>query len=274
MEGVWEMAKSQDANGHQVAPGVYWLRTLIANVCLISNEQNWALVDAGMGNAAGPITQLAEEQFGPGSRPSCIIMTHGHFDHVGALRELAERWDVPIYAHELEIPYLTGQADYPPPDPTVGGGLLSILSPLFPNESIDLGDRVRPLPANGAVPGFPEWRWLHTPGHTPGHISLFRERDQVLIAGDAFTTVHEESILANLLQQQEVHRPPAYFTTDWIAAGESVRRLADLDPSVVVTGHGTPMHGAELNHELDELAHGFFHESMPEEGQYVPDDLP
>src|SRR5262249_21501064 len=81
-----------------------------------------------------------------------------------------------------------------------------------------LGDRVRPLPADGSVPGMPGWRWLHTPGHTAGHVSLFRDEDRVLIAGDAFTTVAQESFLAVLTQARHVHRPPAYFPTDWSAA--------------------------------------------------------
>src|SRR3712207_7159986 len=49
------------------------------------------------------------------------------FDHVGVLETLAAEWDVPVVAHELEAPYLTGQASYPPPDPSVGGGLVARL---------------------------------------------------------------------------------------------------------------------------------------------------
>ena len=62
------------------------------------------------------------------------LLTHGHFDHVGALGELAGGWKAPVYAHLLEMPYLAGAASYPPPDPTVGGGLTALLSPLFPAE--------------------------------------------------------------------------------------------------------------------------------------------
>jgi glyoxylase-like metal-dependent hydrolase (beta-lactamase superfamily II) len=39
---------------------------------------------------------------------AAIIMTHGHFDHVGVLEDLAETWQAPVYAHELERPYLDG----------------------------------------------------------------------------------------------------------------------------------------------------------------------
>ncbi|PEE03322.1 MBL fold metallo-hydrolase, partial [Bacillus pseudomycoides] len=61
--------------------------------------------------------------------------------------------------------------------------------PSFPNQGIDLGKYIHELPLDGSVPHMSEWRWVHTPGHTPGHISLFRKTDHFLIAGDAFVTV-------------------------------------------------------------------------------------
>lgn len=247
--------------GVQVAGDLLCLQTLIANVCFVgapgAEAGEWVLVDAGLATSGAQIRQVAAERFGPDRPPKAIVLTHGHFDHVGAVRELADRWDVPIYAHELEMPYLTGKADYPPPDPTVGGGLLAWISPLYPNEAIDLSARVRPVEPDGSLPGMPGWRWIHTPGHTPGHIALFRESDRVLIAGDAFVTVKQESALAVLLREKEIHGPPAYFTADWTAAGESVQRLAALDPSAVATGHGLPMRGEELTRQLQELAHEF-----------------
>lgn len=256
----------------EVAPGVLVLQTLIANVCLVGepNQGDWILVDAGLAGSAGSISQVATERFG--RRPAAIVLTHGHFDHVGALAELCQTWDLPVHAHELEIPYLTGEADYLSPDPSVGGGMISRLSPLMPRKGIDLGrDRVRPLPADGSVPGAPAWRWVHTPGHTAGHVSLFREAGRVLISGDALITVRQESALAVLMQEKEIHGPPAYFTTDWAAARESVRGLAALRPAVVAPGHGQPMGGAELEEQLAELAGHFDSLAVPDHGRYVAD---
>jgi glyoxylase-like metal-dependent hydrolase (beta-lactamase superfamily II) len=75
-------------------------------------------------------------------------------------------WDVPIYAHRLEIPYLTGKSDYPPPDPTVGGAI-AFLSRFMPSHTRDFGERVRELHPN-KVPAVAGWEWLATPGHSPG----------------------------------------------------------------------------------------------------------
>jgi glyoxylase-like metal-dependent hydrolase (beta-lactamase superfamily II) len=155
----------------------------------------WVLVDTGLPASAGLVRRRAAERYGEGSRPAAIVLTHGHFDHAGNVIELAREWDVPVYAHRLELPYLTGRSDYPPQDPTVGGAL-GFMSRAFPHSGIDRGPRVRELPADGTVPGAPEWRWLHTPGHTAGHVSLFLERDRFLIAGDALATVDQDSPLS------------------------------------------------------------------------------
>ena len=247
------------------------LRFLIANLYLWGTTDSWVLIDAGMQGGTDAIVETAEERFGKGAAPRAIVLTHGHFDHVGAFPELFERWDVPVYAHPLEMPHLIGQADYPPPDPTVGKGAMALLSFVYPNKAIDLGDRVQPLPADGSVPHMPGWRWVHVPGHTAGQIALFRDSDRLLIAADAFVTTKQESLYAVATQEQEVHGPPAYFTPDWAAARRSVERLAALRPAVAATGHGTPMSGDALTRGLDELVARFDEIAVPDHGRYVPD---
>jgi glyoxylase-like metal-dependent hydrolase (beta-lactamase superfamily II) len=229
----------------------------------------WALVDAGLAVGAAQVLNVAAKRFGENSRPAAIVLTHGHFDHVGALDALLRVWDVPVYAHTLELPFLTGRADYPPPDPTVGGGLMARSSPLFPERGINLGDQVRALPSNRAVPGMPGWRWIHTPGHAPGHVSLFRESDRVLVAGDAVTTTKPESVFSVLTQKQELHGPPAYFTIDWDKARRSVAVLASLQPEMLATGHGAPMRGRSVARELTALARDFDRRARPKRGRYV-----
>lgn len=257
----------------EVAPGVHCLQVVMVNVYFLRDLEgrpdDWVLVDAGLTGSANRIKRAAEKIFGPGARPKAIIMTHGHFDHVGALRTLAYDWDVPVYAHLLELPYLTGRSSYPPPDPSVGGGAMAYMSWLYPTKPIDISPWIRKLPRDGHVPHLPGWTFLHTPGHAPGHVSFFRAKDHVLIAGDAFVTVNQESMIDVITQKQEIHGPPAYFTANWEAAKRSVERLMLLRPTVAATGHGLPMSGDEMLHQLEQLVREFDERALPLHGRYI-----
>lgn len=265
--------EARDDGTMQIAPDLAYKRLAIVNVVFYgvpdAGDGQWTLIDAGMPHTANAIASAAEERFGAGARPSAIILTHAHFDHVSALAELAERWQVPIYAHELEFPYLTGQAAYPPPDPSVGGGLMALLSPLYPRSPIDVSRWLQVLPADGTVPAMPGWKWLHTPGHTPGHVSFWRETDRTLVVGDAFITTKQESAYAVAVQKPEMHGPPMYFTQNFEQAAASVAKLAALEPELAVTGHGRAMQGAHLRKALHTLARNFEQVAVPDHGKYV-----
>lgn len=258
--------------GLEVAPDVYCFSVQIVNVVFLGNpkESNeFVLIDAGMPGAEEVIIGEAIKRFGENCKPLGIVLTHGHFDHVGALQELINKWDVPVYAHPLEQPYLNGKSDYPPPNPKAEG-LVAKMSPLFPRHSIDIGSHLQLLNGDGSVPCLPNWRYLHTPGHTPGHISLFRDSDQFLIAGDAITTVEQESLYDVITQKQEIHGPPAYFTQDWEAAEQSVKKIEALQPEATITGHGLPMTGKELQSNLKILADNFRETEIPKNTNYNP----
>lgn len=257
--------------GIDILPDLYQYTIQIVNIVLYGEPQmkDFVLIDAGMPKSADEIISVVEERYGSKSRPKAIILTHGHFDHVGGIIELIERWDVPVYAHTLEIPFLSGKQNYPEPDPTVNNGLVAKMSPIFPNEAINLGGNLKVLPSDGSVPFMPGFRWIHTPGHSPGHISLFREKDKVLIAGDAFVTVKQESLYKVITQTKEISGPPQYFTTDWLAARASIEKLAILKPSVAITGHGLPMKGEELTSNLKKLVDDFEQIALPKQGKYL-----
>ncbi|MFV8828918.1 MBL fold metallo-hydrolase [Alkalihalobacterium sp. APHAB7] len=257
--------------GLEILPDLYSYNVRIVNICLVghSNADDFVLVDAGMPGSADEIIAAIEERFGVNGRPKAIFLTHGHFDHVGAILELVKHWKVTVYAHPLELPFLTGKQSYPDPDPTVEGGMIAKMSSIFPNEPINLGNHVQPLSSNGTVPEMEGFCWVHTPGHTPGHVSYFRDEDGALIVGDAFVTVKQESLYAVLTQEKEISGPPSYFTPDWKSAWESVKKLEALKPSLAITGHGLPMVGEELSRNLKLLADDFGHIAVPEYGKYV-----
>jgi glyoxylase-like metal-dependent hydrolase (beta-lactamase superfamily II) len=260
-------------HSHEVAPDLAYRRLGIVNVVFWgpprAGDREWVLIDTGLIGTKGFIRNAAAERFGRDSRPAAIVMTHGHFDHVGALEDLAKEWNAPVYAHPLEHPYLNGQAAYPPGDPSVGGGAMAALARFYPRKPVDVRPRLRALPEDGSVPGMPGWRWVHTPGHSVGHVSFWREQDRSMIVGDAFVTTGQESAYAVAVQRAEMHGPPMYFTVEWDKARESVVRLAALEPELVITGHGEPMKGAEMRAALHRLADGFDSIAVPRQGIYL-----
>src|SRR5688572_1856347 len=261
------------ANWFSVAPDVWGLKDIMVNMYMIYSaaEQKWFLIDTGLKWSAPKIRKMADDLFWPDTRPAAIILTHGHFDHVGSVAALADEWRVPVYSHIMEVPYLTDLSSYPPPDPNAGGGLFSAISWMFPTRAINIAEHIRPLPEDGSIPGLPEWQYIFTPGHSPGHISLYRESDGVLLAGDAFVTTRQESLFSVLKQKQKISGPPRYFTCDWQKAGDSVSKLADLEPGVVATGHGKPMYGEAMRESLQQLADNFNEVAVPVNGRYSKD---
>ncbi len=253
----------------EVKPDILLLQFTVVNACMVGDVKGWTLIDTGLENSSDFILKMAKDRFGDGNKPKSIVLTHGHFDHVGSVKRLSELWDVPVYIHKLELDYVTGKKSYPQGDSTVDEGLVAKMSPAFPNEPIDIGHRAVPLPSDGSIPGMPHWKWIYTPGHTDGHVSLFREKDRVLIAGDAFTTTKQESFTSVLSQREEVKGPPAYLTTDWETSRNSIEKLRDLEPHLAIPSHGLPMDGEKLSRHLDYLLTNFNNIAVPEDGKYV-----
>ena len=174
-------ASSATTEAQPLLDDLAYLRTIMVNLYFVgtpgAGDRGWVLVDTGMAGSTERIVRAAEDRFGLGSRPAAIVLTHGHFDHVGTVGPPATWWDAPVYAHALELPYLTGRSSYPPPAPSVGGGLVSALSWSFPRSDRPRGSG-EAAARRGWVPGLPGWRWVFTPGHTPGHVALFRDADR------------------------------------------------------------------------------------------------
>lgn len=267
---------TREATPYDVTYDVFGIKTLFVNVFFVGDpgEGNpWVLVDAGLPGYAGTIQKEADKLYGrPGepAKPQAIILTHGHADHVGSLKSLLDEWgDVPVYAHKLELPYVTGKSSYPPPDPGIGGGGMSYLSWVFPLGPIDVSANVQTIADDGRIPELPDWRVIYTPGHAPGHISLFRNTDRTLIAGDAFITTNQNALTSVATQALEVQGPPAYFTINWEQAEHSVDVLAGLNPMAAGTGHGVSIRGLDLALELSRLVRDFRERSIPSEGRFV-----
>ncbi len=247
----------------EIARNVAVIPMSLANAYLVGDTQAWVLVDSGTPGNEARIKQAVEARFGAGAKPRAIVLTHGHFDHSGSAPELAEMWNVNVYIHRLELPYVTGKATYPPIDVTAPGAF-SFLARFFPSKAVNLGKRA--VEWNGDLAKFsvPGWKAIYTPGHSPGHFAFFRSDDAILLAGDAITTMNIDNIADLITRKQEVCRPPAPATCDWQQAHESVKKLAALRPWIIAAGHGQPMKAAAG--DLQQLGEKF---PIPEHGRYV-----
>jgi glyoxylase-like metal-dependent hydrolase (beta-lactamase superfamily II) len=142
---------------------------------------------------------------------------------------------------------------------------------MYPKKPINVEHRLHILPPDGSVPILSEWQYLYTPGHAPGHVSFFRKKDKVLIAGDAVVTTIQESAMSVMRQTKKLSGPPKYFTYDWEAARHSVLDIAELKPEVIAAGHGKPMSGPEMQAALHNLSRHFNEIALPKKGRYLDD---
>ena len=248
----------------EIAPHVHVIPILFVNAYTIHTQgDDWVLVDTGV-KLGLPALKNLEEEFG--KPPVAIVLTHGHFDHSSNAFQLAELWNIPIYVGAREKPYLDGEEAYPPFDPTVGGAL-AFLTRFFPSPVYDFGDRLQIIPASGELPCLPGWKIIETPGHSPGHVSLWDEETKTLIAGDAICTADFDKWPGAMIQQpQQLARSASPATPDWNAAIESTHKLADLEPQTIGAGHGRPMSGGDVAGALRDFAQAV---KPPEHGRYV-----
>ncbi len=237
----------------EIAPEVYllgpWGRTQ-TNAYLVGSGSSWILVDAGWKNDAPRIRAAARSLLGPAT-PSAILLTHAHPDHSGSAHELAQAWRCPVYAHPVELPLATG--DFGAMTRFAGPLDRWLILPLMRAigrrrreaalAGSSLAGIVHPLEPGGAIPGMDDWEWIHTPGHTPGHVAYFRARDRVLLSGDAILTLKVNAWTGILRQEQGLSGPPSYTTWDRRAAIASIGEIAGLEPFVLATGHGLPLAG-------------------------------
>jgi glyoxylase-like metal-dependent hydrolase (beta-lactamase superfamily II) len=195
------------------------------NLTLIVDEQNGnTLVDAGLPDQAEAIGAALLEA-GTGVRDlRRIIFTHQDLDHVGSGAALVRQSGARVLAHAADAPYIEGELRPLKVTPEMlerrpqMREVLQRLEPVGVDELLEDGGR---LDLAGGL------RVIFTPGHTPGHLSLYLERSKVLVAGDALTA-----------EGGSLNDPNPSMTLDVGEAARSLRRLAELDVQTVVCYHG------------------------------------
>ena len=217
----------------KVANGVYVLPIprspqepeSVLNLTLIVDEHDDnTLVDAGLPDQMEAISSaLVEAGIGVGDLRR-IIFTHQDLDHVGSGAALVRQSGARVLAHSADAPYIEGSLRVLKPSPEMleqrpqMREVLERLEPVGIDEYVEDGTR---LDLAGGTKVF------STPGHTPGHISLYLERSKVLIAGDALRA-----------ERGTLNGPNPSMTLEMPTAIQSIRRLADLEIDTIVCYHG------------------------------------
>ena len=207
----------------QVADGVFQLKGRLPlpnaiNTYLVGD----VLIDAGARFDTKPILRQLE-----GRALSAHALTHAHPDHQGASKAVCERFGVPFWvpakdAEAAERPELIRERQ---PDKLINKVFFRTMA--GPGHKVD-----RTIGEGDEVAGF---QVLDTPGHSAGHVSFWRESDRVLILGDVLNNMDVITGIPGL------HDPKSYFTPDPVENRRSARRLAALEPSLVLFGHGAPL---------------------------------
>ena len=211
----------------EVIPKVHQITHRGVNIILIAEEE-LTLIDTGFRGSPPRIISFIHRLGRSVDEISLIIITHNHLDHVGGLAELKKLTRAKVAAHKADISDSENQLPYP----RLGRRLLhippfSILRPLLYAKPSDIdiqlegGEVISPLGGLKAI---------HTPGHTPGSISLFSPQKKLLIVGDTLNNRYRNPRL-----------PPKFVSTDLTQAIDSVKRIARLDFDILCFGHGKPL---------------------------------
>jgi glyoxylase-like metal-dependent hydrolase (beta-lactamase superfamily II) len=207
----------------QISDHIWSLKTWMVipiHVWVVVDEDGVTLVDAGIPLMAKGILKFIDQlHAGPLKR---IVLTHGHGDHVGAIKRILEATQVPVFAHSIEIPYIEGELPYPRRKKATITVAKQLTQVLHENEQGMLQS------VGGLTPYL-------APGHSPGHVVYYHEQDQVLLAGDLFTA-----------KKGKLRKPMAMFTGDMAEAIRSSAIVRQLKPHRLEVCHGTSvLHPAE-----------------------------
>lgn len=188
-------------------------REVTIHPAAVETERGLLLLDVGYPDAVDQLEANLEEANHDLGDVWAVLLTHQDGDHAGAVAEVVERSGAVVFAHEDCAPYVDGRLD----------PIKSDEGERYPATPVDveLVDGVGLRTASGPM------EVVFTPGHAPGHVSLYFPESKLLVAADALTA-----------SEGELAGPSGEHTLDMERAVESVGRLADEDVERTLAYHG------------------------------------
>ena len=210
----------------EIMPNVHLVPGIIANPYLIIDPDGLTLIDTGLPGSDRKIMRYIIERGFKADDLKRIIITHSDMDHVGGLYALKRASGARVYASAIEAGAIEKGAASRRTRPAhfVRRLLMGILRQFFKASAVKVDQVVED---NQELPSLGGLRVVFTPGHTPGHISLFSPTQGILFVGDSIVSRDHElagSLPANTWDQEQ--------------AAESVRKQAALGATVICPGHG------------------------------------
>jgi hydroxyacylglutathione hydrolase len=201
-----------------LAPGVWRLKEIPAPTINVYLAED-VLIDAGRTWDRRRIFAELE-----GREISMLALTHVHPDHQGVAKALCEARGIPLACHAEDVEAMEGRR--PVQEASRSNPANRLIASIWqgPPHPVD-----RVLAEGDEVAGF---RVVHTPGHARGHVAFFRESDRVAICGDVIRNMSYATGLPGIKE------PPPVFTYDMEENRRSIRKLAELEPTLILPGHG------------------------------------
>jgi len=223
----------------EVAPGVFQISLDWSNAYLLVDNGVAALIDTGLQRDRPRLLRAIEAIGLRTEQVHTVLLTHAHCDHAGNAAYFAQSGAC-VTLHRAEARFLTRPARSYASSRNVRLRPLSAFAFLL-GERLYPVERCTTLPTvvgDGTqinAPGGP-LRVVACPGHTPGHVAYFRERDGLLFSGDAVLNI------IPIRRKTGLSLPIRLLSDHWAEAKQSARRLAALRPTCLLAGHGRPLH--------------------------------
>lgn len=211
----------------KIIDNVYLVPNVVSNTYVIVDDDGLTVIDSGLPRSEKKILKFISSQGKSAQNVKRIIITHADMDHFGGLAALQKASGARTYASQIEADAIANgkpSRDIQPKGISLRRVLFALVGPFFKAAPVQIDEIIaegQTLPILGGL------QVIETPGHTPGHISLFAPSAGILFCGDSMVT-----------DEEGLRGSRSGLTWNDAKARESERKQAGLGAQIVCSGHG------------------------------------